>query len=67
MHSIVLALFLHYRTMFNRAFAYCYIRKYVFEVAFRIFVPGDRRSGPGTARNKGLNYAYKPERGGRCR
>ena len=24
-------------------------------------------SGPGTARNKGLNHAYKPERGGRCR
>ena len=45
-HSIVLALFLHYHTMFNRAFDDCYIRKYVFEVAFRICVPGDERRVP---------------------
>ena len=41
--SIVLALFLHHHTMFNRAFYDCYIRKYVFEVAFRMLVPGDER------------------------
>ena len=42
-HSIVLALFLHYHAMFKRTSDDCYIRKYVLEVAFRIFVPGDER------------------------